>query len=43
MVGGLQYEIGQAFNGTIFYQYFDGADNPSQDRDNLSISLTYNF
>ncbi len=43
MIPGIQFEIGQAFNGTLLYQYFDGADNQLQDRDNLSVSLTYNF
>ncbi|WP_420464995.1 DUF1302 domain-containing protein [Panacagrimonas sp.] len=43
MIPGIQFEIGQAFNGTVLYQYFDGADNVLQDRDNLSVSLTYNF
>ena len=43
IIPGFQFEIGQALNGTILYQYFDGADNVLQDRDNLSVSLTYNF
>lgn len=43
MIPGIQFEIGQAFNGTVLYQYYDGADNALQDRDNLSVSLTYNF
>ena len=43
IIPGFQFEIGQEFNGTILYQHFDGADNALQDRDNLSISLTYNF
>ncbi|MGQ0698511.1 MAG: DUF1302 domain-containing protein [Panacagrimonas sp.] len=43
MIPGIQFEIGQAFNGTLLYQYYDGADNALQDRDNLSVSLTYNF
>ena len=43
MIPGLQFEIGQAFNGTLLYQYYDGPDNELQDRDNISFSLTYNF
>ena len=43
MIPGIQFEIGQAFNGTLLYQYFDGPDQVLQDRDNLSVSLTYNF
>lgn len=43
MIPGFQFEIGQAFNGTVLYQYYDGKDNALQDRDNLSVSLTYNF
>ncbi|MGQ0503292.1 MAG: DUF1302 domain-containing protein [Panacagrimonas sp.] len=43
MVPGFQFEIGQSFNGTLLYQYYDGKDNMIQDRDNLSVSLTYNF
>ncbi|MCC2655600.1 MAG: hypothetical protein K0Q76_708 [Panacagrimonas sp.] len=43
IIPGFQFEIGQEFNGTILYQHFDGADNALQDRDNLSLSLTYNF
>lgn len=43
MIPGIQFEIGQAFNGTLLYQHYDGADNALQDRDNLSVSLTYNF
>lgn len=43
VVPGFQFEIGQALNGTLLYQYYDGADNAIQDRDNVSVSLTYNF
>ncbi len=43
VIPGIQFEIGQSLNGTILYQYFDGADNVLQDRDNLSVSLTYSF
>lgn len=43
VVPGFQFEIGQALNGTLLYQYYDGADNAIQDRDNISVSLTYNF
>lgn len=43
VIPGFQFEIGQSLNGTILYQYFDGADNALQDRDNLSFSLTYTF
>lgn len=43
LIPGFQFEIGEAFNGTLLYQYYDGADNALQDRDNLSVSLTYNF
>jgi hypothetical protein len=43
IIPGFQFEIGQSFNGTVLYQHFDGADQVLQDRDNLSISLTYNF
>lgn len=43
MIPGIQFEIGQAFNGTILYQYFDGKDQALQDRDNISASITYNF
>ncbi|MGB0955348.1 MAG: DUF1302 domain-containing protein [Panacagrimonas sp.] len=43
MVPGIQFEIGQAFNGTLLYNYYDGADNQVQDRDNVSVSITYNF
>ena len=43
IIPGFQFEIGQSLNGTLLYQYFDGADNALQDRDNLSVSLTYSF
>ncbi|MGQ0621784.1 MAG: DUF1302 domain-containing protein [Panacagrimonas sp.] len=43
IIPGFQFEIGQAFNGTLLYQYFDGKDQVLQDRDNLSVSITYNF
>jgi hypothetical protein len=43
VIPGFQFEIGQSLNGTLLYQYFDGKDNVLQDRDNLSVSLTYSF
>lgn len=43
IIPGFQFEIGQSLNGTLLYQLFDGADNQLQDRDNLSMSLTYSF
>lgn len=43
VIPGLQFDLGESFNGTLLYQYFDGADQVLQDRDNLSVSLTYNF
>ncbi|HKY92262.1 MAG TPA: DUF1302 family protein [Nevskiaceae bacterium] len=43
MIPGFQFEIGQSLNGTVLYQIYDGVNQVLQDRDNLSISLTYNF
>jgi hypothetical protein len=43
VIPGVQFEIGQAFNGTLLYQLYDGKDNQLQDRDSISVSLTYNF
>tara|TARA_R110000787_G_scaffold6770_1_gene23468 strand:- start:4315 stop:6546 length:2232 start_codon:yes stop_codon:yes gene_type:complete len=43
VIPGFQFDIGESFNGTLLYQHFDGEDQPLQDRDNISVSLTYNF
>lgn len=43
VIPGFQFDIGQSFNGTLLYQYYDGKDQVLQDRDNVSLSLTYNF
>lgn len=43
MIPGFQFEIGQSLNGTLLYQIYDGRDQPLQDRDNVSFSLTYSF
>lgn len=41
--GGLQVLFTQNIEGTVFYQYFDGANNPLRDRDNLQFSIAYSF
>lgn len=43
MMGGLQHQIGQNFEGTSLYMSFDGAKILLQDRDNIQISLSYTF
>lgn len=43
VTGGLHYQIGQNLEGTVLYQYFDGARNVLQDRDNVQVSLSYSF
>ena len=44
MVPGLFFDFSQALSGSILYQYHDGElTNLLRDRDNLSISLAYNF
>lgn len=43
ITGGLQYLIGQNFEGTVMYMYFDGARNPLRDRDNVQLSVSYTF
>ncbi len=44
MAPGLFFELGSDFSGNIIYQYHDGDErNLRRDRDNLGISLIYNF
>lgn len=44
MVPGLFFEASQAISGSILYQYHGGdLRNTLRDRDNLSVSLAYNF
>ncbi len=43
VVPGLFFEIGQAWNGTLLYQYHSGDRNLLRDRDNVSFSLSYSF
>lgn len=44
MVPGLFFDFTQALSGSIVYQYHDGElSNLLRDRDNLAISLSYNF
>lgn len=40
---GLQILFTQNLEGTLFYQYFDGSNNPLRDRDNVQISVAYSF
>ena len=44
MVPGLFFDFSQALSGSLLYQYHDGdLTNLLRDRDNLSVSLSYNF
>lgn len=44
MAPGLFFDFSQALSGSIIYQYHDGElSNLLRDRDNLSISLSYDF
>lgn len=40
---GAQIFFTQNIEGTLFYQYFDGADNALRDRDNVQVSIAYSF
>lgn len=40
---GAQVLFTQNIEGTAFYQYFDGKNNPLRDRDNIQLSVAYSF